>query len=382
MDSTNDHSIDPCYRLLALCARADPHPFMDEQLKDCIVNFTAWNDLPVQAELHGMGPLLWHHLHRLDIKLPQDTQRLIAGLYLRHRALNLEHLRILLEVTSLLEHVGIQAVVLKGLALAYEYYPNPALRPASDIDLLLKKDDVLPAVGLLMEAGYKTYTPHADLEQLPKELKVSSPLKDGLSIDIELHYHDPQARSLIDSSPDDEFIGFNAPPHAVKIGSQMIYCPDPMDHLDYLIRHLTRHMFAATDARPLPLKWIADIISLVEHHAEQINWSEPKALVDRLEVLYSLTPFPEDLSAVIPIKQIQVPSGVNQYPQGWPQHAFSEWKKIGFWKYIASTFASPSDWWLSLYYGIPRKKVFWFGQVVYRYQVFKMVLSKLMPIRQ
>jgi hypothetical protein len=371
MDSTNDHSITACYRLLALCARAIPHPFMDEGLKDCIKGFTAWNDLPAQAELHGMGPLLWHHLHRLDIKLPQDIQRLITGLYLRHRVLNLEHLRILLEVTALFEQMGIQAVVLKGLALAYEYYPDPTLRPASDIDLLLKANDLLPAIKLLADAGYTAYPPHADLKQLPKELTVSSPLKDGLSIQVELHHYDPQ------SPPDDEFIGFDSSPHELQINGQKIYAPHFMDHLDYLIRHLSRHLFVATTTKPLPLKWIADIVSMVERHALEIDWEKQAPLLNRLEVIYSLTPFPERLSNVIPIKRIPIPHGVNQYPLGWPQHKLAEWRQVGFLNYFKKTFSSPTVWWLRLQYGIDKESVFWHGRVIYQLQILKMAFVKM-----
>src|SRR5688500_16619285 len=139
MDSTNDHSVDPCYRLLALCARADPHPFMDEQLAGGIEGFTAWNDLPRQAELHGMGPLLWHHIRRLDLAIPHETKKILSGLYLRQRVFQQVQVQVMLEIISLLEQHDIRAVLLKGLALAYEYYPDPILRPASDIDLLLKK---------------------------------------------------------------------------------------------------------------------------------------------------------------------------------------------------------------------------------------------------
>lgn len=364
MDSTNDHSIAACYRLLALCARAEAHSKMDEQLYEFLKGFTSWADLPTQAELHGMGPLLWHHLHRLDIKVPRDVQRSITGLYLRHRALNQAHTQILLEVTALFKQAAIEVFVLKGLALAYEYYLDPALRPSSDIDLLLKKEDVYSALSLLEKAGYQT--PARVDVKLSGEWIVDSPSRNGLSVRIELHH-----------SSDDEFIGFDSPPHELQISGQTICAPHFMDHLDYLIRHLVRHLFVATNTKPLPLKWVADIVNVVERHAQEINWEEQSALLNRLEVIYSLTPLPEQLSKMIPIERIPIPHGVNQYPQGWPQHKLAEWRQVGFLNYLKKTFSSPSSWWLRLQYGIDKESVFWHGRVIYQLQILKMALGKI-----
>lgn len=388
MDQKNNHSLTQCYRLLALCARAQPHANMDEQIKKFIHSFNAWDDLPQQAELHGMSALLWHHLQRLQISIPSETKKTLQGLYLRQRAHHQTHTQTLLHINSLLAEKNIQAVVLKGLALAYEYYPEPVTRPASDIDLLLEGDDILSALDILTQAGYKSSnTPQADLKLLPKELTLSSPPTNGLITRIELHHHNPHAKSAVDHSADDEFIGFDKPPHAIKIDAQMVYVPNPINHLDYVVRHLIRHMFVATNEKPLPLKWIADVICIVERHAQEINWDENKHLLNRLEVIYSLTPFPEHLSSVIPIQQIQAPSGVNQYPQGWPQQVYPQWKHKGILYYLTKTFLSPtyiwhtlstpSAWWLMLQYGIKKENLFWYGQVVYRLQILRMAVSKV-----
>lgn len=372
MDSKDNHRVDPCYRLLAICARTDPHSEMDRQLIQAIQGFSAWSDLPTQAELHGISPLLWHHIQRLDLSIPSETKKILGGLYLRHRAFHRTQTQVLLEIISLLYQHHIRAVVLKGLAMAYEYYPDPILRPASDIDLLLQKEDVLPTLELLEQAGYKTPVLNTHSKRLPRELTVRAPLKSGLFVHIELH-HDSEGRYL----HDDEFMGFHSPLHALQMEGRMIYVPHFMDHLDYLIRHLTRHLFAATTEKPLPLKWIADIVSVVERHAQEINWEKQDALLNRLEVIYSLTPFSERLSNVIPLKRIPIPHGVNQYPQGWPQHKFAKWRQAGFLNYLKKTVSPPSAWWLRLQYGIDKVSVFWHGRVIYQSKILKMALVKL-----
>jgi hypothetical protein len=363
MDSTNDHKLASCYRLLALCAHAESDPEMDVQLIQAVQAFTAWEQLPAQAELHGMSPLLRHHIQRLDLPLPAEIKRTLDGLYLRGRTFHQAQVQVLLEITSLLEQNHIRALVLKGLALANQYYPDPILRPASDIDLLLKKEDVLPALRLLERNSYKI--PVLTDTDLHSEWIVES-LQNGFVVRIELHH-----------LSDAEFTGFDSMPHQLQISGNVIYVPHAMDHLDYLIRHLVRHLFAATSAKPVPLKWIADILSVVERHAHEIDWKKQAALSNRLEAMYSLTPLPERLLNVIPVKRISIPDGVNQYPQGWPQHKLAEWRRVGLWDYLRKTFSPPSDWWLRLQYGIDQESVFWHGRVVYPLQILKMALIKV-----
>lgn len=383
MDQTDHTSrINRIYRLLALCARAEGHPIFYEQLARQVEDFTDWQELPAQAELHGMAPLLWYHIHNAGIDIPQETARIIRGLYLRHHMLNQAHTRVLIETNTLFMQAGIQALLLKGLALAYQYYPEPALRPVSDIDLLLKQSDVLPAMDLLAGAGFRVDSPRMPLELIPKELTADSPLRAGIRVHVELHSYDPAGRSTIDFSPDNEFKGFDAPPHALVIDDSTVYVPASMDILCYLSRHLTRHLFAATAAKPLPLKWSADIISIVERSTESIDWAYLKQfhpdILKRLEVFYSLTPMPESLAKIIPIRQIPPPDGLNQYPTGWPGQAFSQWRRVGFSRLLRQTFAQPPNWWLRLYYGIGERSVLWYGQVIYRLQILRRMFQVLM----
>ena len=54
-----------------------------------------------------------------------------------------------------LKKVGLQVIVLKGGALAETVYGNLALRPMSDIDLLIRKEDLLSVDKQLNMLGYR-----------------------------------------------------------------------------------------------------------------------------------------------------------------------------------------------------------------------------------
>ena len=150
-----------------------------------------------------------------------------------------------------------------------------------------------------------------------------------------------------------------------------------MDTLRYLTRHMVRHLFPAHPDKPLQLKWSADLISLVEQHAEDIDWvyirhNQP-AFLNRLAVLYSLTPLPTKYEAIIPIRKIDPPTGANQYLQGWPRKAFTR-RQVSLWHFIRLTFQVPSVWWLCLNYGIAEREVFWYGHIIYRLRVLRLML--------
>lgn len=360
------------YRLLALCAQSLGHDALYAELARQLADFNDWRELIAQAEIHGMAPLLWHHIQKSGAEIPSDAARTLKGLYLRHRRNNQVHAQVLLEIVGLLATANIHPLLLKGLGLAYSLYPDPALRPISDLDLLLQRDEIRPTLELLRAAGFSTPPLPPEDGPAPKELTVDSPPRDGLRVHVELHHYDPRLR-------DNEFSGFDSPPQALQIEGGRVLIPAPMDHLAYLSRHFTRHLFEARTDKPLQLKWIADTLSLVERHAENMDWSRHTKLLQRLDVFYSLTPLPESLRSAIPIAQSPIPAGVDQYPQGWPQEKFEHSRQVGLGNFIAQTFRSPSEWWLRLFYGIRPGSRFWYGQVVHRARVLGLLFG--LPIR-
>jgi hypothetical protein len=381
VDQTNrPDSLNQIYRLLALCARAEGHPVFYRQLALQLDGFTAWQELPAQAEAHGMAPLLRYHILQAGLSIPAETQQTLMGLYLRHRAFNRAHAQSLAEIVQLLDQSGIQPVLLKGLGLAYQYYPDPALRPATDIDLLVQKNEIAQVQHLLTTAGYSP-TFSAQSGWVSKEMTANSPTQGGISTRVEIHHYDPASQIYDDLSPDHEFAGFDLPPVTISIEGQIISIPAPTDNLRYLSRHLVHHLPNATTANPLQLKWSADIISLVEKQAESIDWEfiqqrDPATLV-RLEVLYSLTPLPLHCVKIVPVRQSSPPDGLNQYPTGWPKQAFRQTKRGDLWQFISQTFNPPTEWWLRLYFGTRQPSLFWHARVVYPLRILKMIFWAL-----
>ena len=62
------------------------------------------------------------------------------------------------ELIAALRAEGIEAMPFKGALLAPLYYPDPALRPLADLDLLVHETDVPAGVAVLERLGYRYYS--------------------------------------------------------------------------------------------------------------------------------------------------------------------------------------------------------------------------------
>lgn len=132
---------------------------------------------------HDLGPL-WHH--RLQAgnalgtlpagyvdALHRARMAAVAG-YLPQRAA-------LDQLDKLFAGKGIPYVVIKGVYVRECVYPDPTLRPATDIDVLVLPQDRLAAAKLLIDSGYAVHV-------TPDNVSHEATFTRGL-VDIDLHWH-------------------------------------------------------------------------------------------------------------------------------------------------------------------------------------------------
>lgn len=117
-----------------------------------------WPGLFDRAWAHGVEDLLLHYAQRDRWPVPEAAraapERRQAG-----RALWAAHARVSLrEAILALQDAQIDALVLKGPALAERLYPDPALRPSIDLDLLIEPARIDAAAKALMRLGYRAET--------------------------------------------------------------------------------------------------------------------------------------------------------------------------------------------------------------------------------
>lgn len=194
-----------------------------------------WAEIDRIADQHRLQPLL-HARHRGNRSVPA---KLAAGWEAAHRLqtmLAMVQRAELAETCVVLERAGYLPVALKGAWLASHAYPDPALRPLRDIDLLVRPDQVIPAFEALLAAGYRqagpAEMPLADIVRLDKHMP---PLVAPRGTTIELHHRLWEHEGRLDhGSPQSDEAGLRA---RAAIGPDGVRYPAPQDLLVHLIVH-------------------------------------------------------------------------------------------------------------------------------------------------
>lgn len=342
------------YRLLALCARAECSATLYRRLAQEAACLADWEGLPGLAEAHGMAPLLHTHLKAAGVTPPLAVKRELPALYLRHRQAGQVQTRILHDVLSAYAAAGIQALVVKGAALAHLVYPEPALRPMSDLDLLVTESELGRARELLADLGFDAPAPG---DALPHRHLAAATLQvEGLPVQIEIHhrlfsdYRDhatayvrsflPAAKARTRSRAA-QIDGLTVPPRPYALGDLTAYTLGHEDMLAHLCRHLASHVNVWDYAR---LIWVADVVSLSERFVREIDWERVRRqspmVLDTLSLLQWMTPLSDELISVAGVQIGCAPHGIGVEYAGWPRVQGARLRDTLF----------PSEWWLRLRY--------------------------------
>ncbi len=353
--------------LLGLCARPIGNPLVYHLLARRAAEFHAWEILPHRAETHGLAPLVYAHLKAAGISPPPEIQRQLQALYLRHRRANQIRTAALVDILNLFESQRIRAIVLKGAAVSHIVYPEPALRPMSDLDLLVSPSHAPDAQALLVDLGYRANAPSSPI-LLHRHLSIATTDVEGLTVQVEIHH-----RLLTDYV--DNLVSFARgrcsattpahPPRHSASTDALIERARPFDlgdatayalsHEDMLI-HLCHHLHSHVNIWDFPrLIWTADVLGYAEAFASEINWaaldSRAPEIIRLLSLLHHTSPLSQNLLDLAGIRPGRAPAGLGMDYQGWPRVDSSRRRLRGLGRTLRHTLL-PSEWWLRLRYNL------------------------------
>ena len=110
----------------------------------------------------GLGPLL-HHVTRGDAR--RESAPLwprVQSAYLTATVVGAEQQEAMREILDRCAERGCTLTLLKGVSIANDRYPEPALRPMGDIDVLVPERDVPVVEAVLTALGYGQRSPAPD----------------------------------------------------------------------------------------------------------------------------------------------------------------------------------------------------------------------------
>lgn len=348
----------PGYRILDLCARINGHPIQHAELRSLCLGFDQWNHLLSIAEQEGMPPLLYRHLVESSSHFPDSVRRSLFLLQRRHSVQQRLHTQALLEILDRFETAGITALLIKGAALRYQLYPDPALRPMRDIDLLVHPDDANKAQSLLRSSGYKQSTApiptdHFHLPSLHQTIgdhPICVEIHRGLFPNCPPYFQLPRFEQLLASSA------------TITLNGRTALTMGPEETFIYLYHHGIRTPLTYESCRLIHL---ADIIGFVEHYSASPVWKRIMHITPHLArsvpALHHITPWDLDnIPAEIASSALLSKKLKTTAFDGWPRTRLKDYKRQGrsLRELCRDTFF-PSCWWLTLYYGADN----WFSRL-------------------
>lgn len=257
----------PELNALILCSRARLEDEGKHTLERILRRSPDWSLLLGLAKRHHMTCLLFHHIDGSfpDIT-PEDVRNSLSATFKKNAIKNLFLTKEMLKLLEIFNNAGIDAMPLKGPALAYEAYGDPALREFSDLDILLRPRDALKAKDILLHNGYR-----AQLD-IPKSMERTyydreyylNFQRDDRKVSVDLHWGAfPPAYSF---SPPCELFFSNT--RQIKIAGATITAPSEENLVLFTALHGTKHLWEQ-------LNWLCDLGAVLrnaEENAVEIDW--------------------------------------------------------------------------------------------------------------
>ena len=244
-------------------------------LGPCVSEYTAptgadgaWHHAARIAREHRLGPHLYGQLRRAGglPDVPETIADEWADAYRSNAFLILAQRHAMGAALTMLASAGIEAVALKGAALAWTVWPAPAERPMRDLDLLVPQDRAAEAYRTLREAEWQgADMTEPDLARMAETETHLPPLVSAHGITLELHGHVWRSAPLAGRAMPacDSSAYFARATFSAEASGRI---PAPDDMLAHLIVHAAcSHLF---NVGPLAL---ADIDYWLAAHA--IDWT-------------------------------------------------------------------------------------------------------------
>ncbi len=249
-----------------------PTPDQELLLRACLLQadtaIDAWNSWKARVDINALDPgsqrllPLLHHNLRGHVRF-EDIDGKLKGAYretwyknqlLFHRAARL---------IERLHEAGIRTLVFKGPSLTVLYYGDLGLRPMNDFDLLVRKEDVVPAIATLKLAGW---VPVADICSHSVEFIIG--MQNGLGFynvetraELDLHWH-----AFFECPREDFDRELWSRSKMVELRGIHTRALDTTDELIYVCLHGSRKNQVP------PIRWVADVYTILKTSASKIDW--------------------------------------------------------------------------------------------------------------
>ena len=215
---------------------------------------------------HGLMSILYCNLKDTEIweELPEDLKQRMVHYYFdcHFQQQRAEHA--LAAIHGAFDADGIEYLLIKGPAVSHLYYPDPAMRPSRDLDLLVTEKDRLRAMDVLSTLPYQ-------MDRSEEDYAANSAMCQRLFLSrsemlppVELHWGFVNSLSLKKNlAYRDEYIFRRA--EICEVAGVQVRCLANKDLLAYLCIHAAYHHQLDK------LIWLVDLIQIIRKNKVEIT---------------------------------------------------------------------------------------------------------------
>lgn len=218
-----------------------------------------WNEVINEANEHSITGLIYPALKNIkDNNIDKDIIDKLKKHTFYSAVRQSNHIKRTAEILKLFNENNIPVIVLKGLVVR-EYYPKPDLRTMCDSDVIIHKSDLERVRKLLLERGF-----HEE-EDAGHHIAFMN-----AGFNLEIHWTLANETFRKGQECFQERIWDDA--MKVKVGGV-----DTLSlSLEDLALHLCAHMASHMAISGFGVRQLSDLVLLVEHKGNEINWNEFK----------------------------------------------------------------------------------------------------------
>ncbi len=274
-----------------------------------------WERVLQMAEENGVAPLLYAAIkkskHERD--LPIDCVERLRFAYLRSDTANWLALGELESLLAEFERVQIPVIVLKGGALVTTLYPESALRPMADLDLLIPHPQFARAEAVMFDRGFASPIEMGE-GYGPQLMNYRGYERHGKNpAHVELHWHLFKSPYYCQRVPIEWFWERAT---EITIGSKRARAFSREAQFLHLAAHWALHH------RAEGLIWSYDLALMLARQSNQMDWD---ILLDSAERFGLIPALQQAVAQVAQTWGISIPSDVstrlNAFRSGWRDRA-------------------------------------------------------------
>jgi hypothetical protein len=142
-------------KLMLYCSKPDLNEDNHKAIASLIAGNIDWNLFVHWNLYHQVYPqvCLYFTKHQCN-GVPRQVQYTLRQASKINEAKTLQMVLELSEILNTLKQNSIQAVVLKGFPMAYNFYHSVSLRPSADIDIMVRREDLDASKKIVERLGY------------------------------------------------------------------------------------------------------------------------------------------------------------------------------------------------------------------------------------